>query len=82
MNRDYGMHVFDTKYREEFRKVTYQSSLRENHEKVQNRYSFLQFSRGIFLTTNHKSWHLYKESTVDFTLLLAYKFLLQNAYFI
>lgn len=78
------MHVLDTKYRKKLRKVVLSkfSSMRKKHEKVQNIYSSWQYSHRIFLTTDHKSLHLYNEITVDFTSLLIYKFLLQSACFI
>lgn len=80
----YSMHVLDTKYRKNLRKVVLSkfSSMRKKHEKVQNMYSFWQFSHRDFLTTDQKSLHLCNEITVGFASLLMYKFLLQSACFI
>lgn len=81
---NYSTHVLDTKYRKNLRKVALSkfSSLRKKHVKVQNIYSFWQFSHRVFLTTDNKSLHLCNEITVGFTSLLMYKFLLQSACFI
>lgn len=79
------MHVLDTKYREEFRKVILSKfiSMRKKHEKkVQNMYSSGSSHKGFFFSYQHKSLHLCSESTVDSILLLLYRFLLQSAYFI